>query len=301
MCSPSSSSCWASSPARRDIESPRAGLRQGRKLHRRRRHRRDRPRGPTLRSPRPAAAGQGLFGAWERLPFPTVAAVGGTCLGGGTELALASTFLLVSDRPELRIGLPEVRLGILPAWGGCTRLPRRVGMAAALDMILPGKAVNGRRAFKMGLADALLPEAQFLSLVRDFALAHRGKGRRPARAERPELKELLLERNPLGRRVLFDQARKKHARRDPRPLPGAAARHRGDPDRHRAGARRRLRRRGASGGRARHRSRVQEPAPPLRAHRGCEEGDARAGRRGARRARGRRCSARASWAAASPS
>jgi 3-hydroxyacyl-CoA dehydrogenase/enoyl-CoA hydratase/3-hydroxybutyryl-CoA epimerase len=151
--------------------------------------------------------GQALFDAWEALPFPTIAAVRGTCMGGGTELALASTFLLISDRPELRIGLPETRLGILPGWGGCVRLPQRVGIAAALDMILPGKAVPGRRAFKMGLADALLPDAQFPALVRDFALAQRGKKRRPA--ERPDLKELLLERNPLGRRLLFEQARKR--------------------------------------------------------------------------------------------
>ncbi len=151
--------------------------------------------------------GQAIYGAWERLPFPTVAAVRGTCMGGGTELCLASTFILLSDRPELRIGLPEVRLGILPAWGGCTRLPRRIGIAAALDMILTGKAVSGRSALKSGLADALLPDAQFLALVRDFALAHRDGDRRAP--ERPDLKELLLERNPLGRKVLFDQARKK--------------------------------------------------------------------------------------------
>jgi 3-hydroxyacyl-CoA dehydrogenase/enoyl-CoA hydratase/3-hydroxybutyryl-CoA epimerase len=155
--------------------------------------------------------GQAVYGTWERLPFPTVAAVRGACMGGGTELCLASSHIVVSDRPSLRIGLPEVRLGILPAWGGCTRLPRRVGIAAALDVILTGKAVSGRRAFKIGLADALLPDAQFLALVRDFALAHRGRGAAADRREtpRPDLKELLLERNPLGRRLLFDQARKR--------------------------------------------------------------------------------------------
>lgn len=151
--------------------------------------------------------GQAIFAAWEALPFPTVAAVRGTCMGGGTELALASTYILVSDRPELRIGLPEVRLGILPGWGGCVRLPRRIGIAAALDIILAGKAVPGRKALALGLADALLPDGQFLALARDFALAH--KDGRPAHRERPDLRELLLERNPLGRRVLFDQARKR--------------------------------------------------------------------------------------------
>src|SRR6185503_930513 len=151
--------------------------------------------------------GQAVYGAWERLPFPTVAAVRGTCLGGGPELCLASTYIVISDRPELRIGLPEVKLGILPAWGGCTRLPRRIGIAAALDIILPGKAVSGRKALQIGLADALLPDGQFLALARDFALAHRGQRRRAT--ERPDIKELLLERNPLGRRILFDQARKR--------------------------------------------------------------------------------------------
>ena len=151
--------------------------------------------------------GHRIFAAWEALPFPTVAAIRGSCMGGGTEWALASTYRVVADRPEVRIGLPEVRLGILPGWGGCTRLPRRVGIAAALDMILAGKTVSGRRALKIGLADALLPDARFLDEVRDFALARRDRPR-PEDA-RPDFKELLLERNPLGRKIVFDQARKK--------------------------------------------------------------------------------------------
>jgi 3-hydroxyacyl-CoA dehydrogenase/enoyl-CoA hydratase/3-hydroxybutyryl-CoA epimerase len=151
--------------------------------------------------------GQTVFTAWEALPFPTVAAIRGGCLGGGTELALACSHVVVSDRSSVRISLPEVRLGILPAWGGCTRLPRRVGIAAALDMVLTGKGIAPRKALKMGFADALVPDAQFLATVRDLALGWRD-GRRKA-AERPDMKELLLERNPLGRHLLFDQARKR--------------------------------------------------------------------------------------------
>ena len=151
--------------------------------------------------------GHRLFNAWESLPFPTVAAIRGTCLGGGTEIALASTYRVVSDSKAVRIGLPEVRLGILPGWGGSTRLPRRIGIAAALDLILTGKTVSGRRAFKLGLADALLPDARFLDEVREFARAHVDQPR-PADS-RPDFKELLLERNPLGRKIVFDQARKK--------------------------------------------------------------------------------------------
>ena len=110
-----------------------------------------------------ADTGQEIFAAWERLPYPTVAAVSGTCLGGGTEWSLASTYLVVSDRKDLRIGLPEIQLGILPAWGGCTRLPRKVGAVAALDIILAGKSIPGRQAAKIGLADASATMASIAS------------------------------------------------------------------------------------------------------------------------------------------
>ncbi|HSN88796.1 MAG TPA: 3-hydroxyacyl-CoA dehydrogenase NAD-binding domain-containing protein [Thermoanaerobaculia bacterium] len=151
--------------------------------------------------------GQRLFSAWEALPFPTVAAIRGICLGGGLEISLASTYRVASDRKETRMGLPEVRLGILPGWGGSTRLPRRIGIAEALDLILTGKNVDGRKALKLGLVDALLPDARFLDLVRDFALARVDKPREEESG--PDFKEMLLEKNPLGRKVLFDQARKK--------------------------------------------------------------------------------------------
>jgi 3-hydroxyacyl-CoA dehydrogenase/enoyl-CoA hydratase/3-hydroxybutyryl-CoA epimerase len=105
------------------------------------------------------------------------------------------------------MGLPEVRLGILPGWGGSTRLPRLIGIAEALDLILTGKTVAGRKALKLGLIDALLPDARFLDEVRDFALARLDKPRRDEGGI--DFKELLLEKNPVGRKILFDQARKK--------------------------------------------------------------------------------------------
>ncbi len=152
-------------------------------------------------------AGHRLFSAWESLPFPTVAAIRGVCLGGGLEIALASTYRVASDRADTKMGLPEVRLGILPGWGGSTRLPRRIGIAEALDLILTGKTVAGRKALKLGLVDALLPDARFLDEVRDFALARRDRPRRDEGGF--DLKEALLEKNPVGRKILFDQARKK--------------------------------------------------------------------------------------------
>lgn len=151
--------------------------------------------------------GQRLFSAWEALPFPTVAAIRGVCLGGGLEISLASTYRVASDRADTKMGLPEVRLGIVPAWGGSTRLPRLIGVAGALDLILTGKTVAGRKALKLGLIDALIPDAGFLDGVRDFALARVDRNKR--QEERPDLKEVLLEKNPVGRKILFDQARKK--------------------------------------------------------------------------------------------
>jgi 3-hydroxyacyl-CoA dehydrogenase/enoyl-CoA hydratase/3-hydroxybutyryl-CoA epimerase len=169
--------------------------------------------------------GHRLFSAWEALPFPTLAAIRGAALGGGTEIALASTWRVASDRGDTRIGLPEVRLGIVPAWGGSTRLPRLIGIAAALDLILAGKTVSGRQALKLGLVDALLPDARFLDLVRDFARERLRPASAPAAAaagpprQAPPpagrkrsgggLRAALLEGNPIGRHIVFDQARKK--------------------------------------------------------------------------------------------
>jgi 3-hydroxyacyl-CoA dehydrogenase / enoyl-CoA hydratase / 3-hydroxybutyryl-CoA epimerase len=152
--------------------------------------------------------GHRLFAVWEALPFPTVATIRGVCLGGGLEISLASTYRVASDRPDTRLGLPEVQLGILPGWGGSTRLPRLIGIAEALDLILTGRTVAGRKALKLGLIDALMPDARFLDTVRDFALERRDRKRRDD-ASGVDFKELLLEKNPLGRKILFDQARRK--------------------------------------------------------------------------------------------
>ncbi len=154
-----------------------------------------------------ARLGQRLFQSWNELPFPTIAAVRGSCVGGGTELSLASDYILISDRKSVRIGLPEVRIGIVPAWGGCSRLPTRIGLTAALDIIVAGKSVDGRRAFKIGLADALLPEPTFLQEAHRFAQEVL-QGRPPAKRRR-ELKSTLLDGNPIGRKVVFSQARKR--------------------------------------------------------------------------------------------
>lgn len=107
-----------------------------------------------------ARFGQGIFLRIERLPVPTLAVVAGTCLGGGTELALACRTRLLTDHPKASMALPEVQLGILPGWGGTTRLPRLLGLQAALDLLLTGRAVRGGKARRMGLVEIVVPQAR---------------------------------------------------------------------------------------------------------------------------------------------
>jgi 3-hydroxyacyl-CoA dehydrogenase/enoyl-CoA hydratase/3-hydroxybutyryl-CoA epimerase len=107
--------------------------------------------------------GQAMFGRLEALPFPVAAAIRGTCLGGGTELALACHCIILGDDPRSEIGLPEVRLGIIPGWGGTQRLPRRVPLPVAIEMILTGKSQRGRAAQALGLAHRAVPRDYVVS------------------------------------------------------------------------------------------------------------------------------------------
>jgi 3-hydroxyacyl-CoA dehydrogenase/enoyl-CoA hydratase/3-hydroxybutyryl-CoA epimerase len=154
-----------------------------------------------------SARGQALFEQLARLPFPTVAAVNGVCLGGGTEFALACDWRVMSDAPAARIGFPEVRLGIFPAWGGCVRLPRLVGLANALDLILTGKQVDARRAKRIGLVDEAVPGAIFDDFARRYALSRMGTGKRVPRATHLSAGERALEATPFGRRIILNKAR----------------------------------------------------------------------------------------------
>jgi len=97
-----------------------------------------------------------LFDEMERSPKPFVAAVEGACLGGGLELALACRVRMASTHPRTCFALPEVKLGILPGFGGTQRLPRLIGLPAALDMITTGKTVFPRQALRMGLVEGMV-------------------------------------------------------------------------------------------------------------------------------------------------
>jgi 3-hydroxyacyl-CoA dehydrogenase/enoyl-CoA hydratase/3-hydroxybutyryl-CoA epimerase len=150
---------------------------------------------------------QALFEQLAHLPYPTVAAINGVCLGGGTELALACDYRLMSDSPKAQIGLPEVRLGIFPAWGGCTRLPRVIGLPAALDLILTGKSLDARRARRLGLVDEAVPAAIFDSWALRFARGKLGGPKPRTRRGPSSLPERGLEATPFGRRMIFAKAR----------------------------------------------------------------------------------------------
>ncbi len=120
--------------------------------------------------------GQLIFNRLERLRVPTVAAIGGACLGGGLELTLACDYRVASNAKATKIGLPEVTLGLLPAWGGCTRLPRLIGLPRALQVILKGQTHSARQAKKIGFVD----ETVFPERLLDFALEKVLAGRRPS-------------------------------------------------------------------------------------------------------------------------
>ncbi len=114
--------------------------------------------------------GQQVFQNLARLPVPTVAAIHGACMGGGTELALACRMRVAASAPETRIALPEVQLGIHPGWGGTARLPRLIGAPQALAMMLTGRALSAERARSDGLVDRLALPGKLLDVARELAL-----------------------------------------------------------------------------------------------------------------------------------
>ncbi|HEY0793241.1 MAG TPA: 3-hydroxyacyl-CoA dehydrogenase NAD-binding domain-containing protein [Chthoniobacterales bacterium] len=117
--------------------------------------------------------GQRVFDRIARLPFPTVAAIQGAAIGGGLEIALACDYRVASSDPATKLGLPETMLGIIPAWGGSTRLPRLIGLSGALEVILSGKQFTAREALRLGLVDAVAPPERLLAEIAKLTLRAR--------------------------------------------------------------------------------------------------------------------------------
>lgn len=114
--------------------------------------------------------GQSTYQKLAELPCPTVAAIHGHCLGGGTELALACRYRVASNDASTRIGLPETQLGIFPGWGGSSRLPQLVGAPAAMDMMLTGRNLSASAARNIGLVDKVVAPAVLLDTAVSLAL-----------------------------------------------------------------------------------------------------------------------------------
>lgn len=114
-----------------------------------------------------------VFDRLEALACPTVSMIHGFCLGGGMELALACRFRVADDDPATRLGLPEVRLGIHPGFGGTMRLPRLVGHLKALEMMLSGRSLSARAAQKIGLVDYAVPRRHLERAARQMVLKPR--------------------------------------------------------------------------------------------------------------------------------
>jgi enoyl-CoA hydratase len=113
-----------------------------------------------LAATRRARRGQEIFRRFERSPKPTIAVINGFALGGGCELAMCCHVRIASDKAKL--GQPEVKLGIVPGYGGTQRLPRLVGRGAALRMLLSGEMVDAAEAFRLGLVDQVVPADELL-------------------------------------------------------------------------------------------------------------------------------------------
>jgi 3-hydroxyacyl-CoA dehydrogenase/enoyl-CoA hydratase/3-hydroxybutyryl-CoA epimerase len=112
------------------------------------------------------AEGQRILNRLAELTIPTAAAIHGACAGGGYEITLACDHRVASNDPSTRIGLPETTLGLIPAWGGCTRLPRLIGADKAVDVILKGKLYSAQEALRLGLVDEVAPRNQLVDLAR---------------------------------------------------------------------------------------------------------------------------------------
>jgi len=154
--------------------------------------------------------GKEIFDLIENLDVPTICVINGACLGGGYELALACDWRMAASSDKVKIGLPEVNLGILPGFGGSIRLPRLLGPAASLPLILGGLIVSAKKAVKFGMVDRLVAEDKLLDKSIEFAKELIVSG-----TERKKRNAFLvfLEKSILGPLVIYPTARKDILRR----------------------------------------------------------------------------------------
>lgn len=156
--------------------------------------------------------GHRLMARFDGLGVPVVAAIHGSCLGGGLEVALACQGRVASDDPKTRLGLPEVQLGVIPGAGGTQRLPRLVGLQTGMQMILQAKQVSARKAKKIGLVDDVVHPGILLEVAAERVRALRGegesaRGRLASLLSDPASEAVELAAKTPARKLIFDQAR----------------------------------------------------------------------------------------------
>ena len=149
-----------------------------------------------------ARKGQAMFDRIEQLKVPVVAAINGSCLGGGLELAMACHVRVATDNSKTQLGLPEVQLGLLPGSGGTQRLPQLVGVQQGITMMLTGKQLRAKQAYKAGLVDEVVAESILLEAAMKHALKPKPK------TKKAQLKGMskLLEATSYGRNIIYKKA-----------------------------------------------------------------------------------------------
>ena len=148
-----------------------------------------------------AEKGQSIFNKIEDLSIPTICCVHGLCLGGGLELALSCDRIITSDSKSTFLGLPEVKLGLIPGFGGTFRLPRKIGLPKALDAILTGKNIYSRKAKRIGLVEGIFPKERVVKMARVLL------DEQPKSKSFKESLENLASDNFLARKIVFQKAR----------------------------------------------------------------------------------------------
>jgi len=151
--------------------------------------------------------GHTILNSLENMKIPVVACISGNCLGGGLELALVCHYRMAVNSPRTVLGFPEVQIGLLPAGGGTQRLPRLIGLTAALPLLLTARNLRAKKAKKAGLIDELISQygAKETAVKKALELALSGNIKRKRKRS---FITFLLESNPVGRAIVFSQARK---------------------------------------------------------------------------------------------
>jgi 3-hydroxyacyl-CoA dehydrogenase/enoyl-CoA hydratase/3-hydroxybutyryl-CoA epimerase len=156
-----------------------------------------------------ARLGQQILHQISQLPFPSLAVINGACVGGGCELALACDYRIISDDKKAVIGLPEVSLGIIPGFGGCVRLPKLIGLQAALQLILAAKVIPAKKALRLKLVDAIYNNTLDRAFINGFInnlLTDSLFAKKIVQKRNKPFAQKLLEDNPLGRKLIFKKA-----------------------------------------------------------------------------------------------